>query len=187
MKIIWNFTGSVATIKYNEIKEKFKDHQVFVLYTTSATHFNHFKPISTLNEFLFYFNSADPFWIPIDEQLEWLWKGKNDLVIHIELRKWADKNVIIPCSANTLAKLTNGISDSLLLSVCRAWDYSKPIIVCPCMNTMMYNHPITNEQLMIFKSWGGIILYPIEKLLACGDYGMGALPSIESIYSFVVD
>lgn len=52
-----------------------------------------------------------------------------DPVLHIELRKWADLLVIAPLTANSLAKLANGMADNLLTCVARAWDYRKPFLV----------------------------------------------------------
>ncbi|KAF0986564.1 hypothetical protein HZS_103 [Henneguya salminicola] len=49
------------------------------------------------------------------------------------------------------------------------------------MNTNMYNHPITTIQISLLKSWGYYEIPPIEKKLACGDYGIGAMASIEEI------
>lgn len=50
-----------------------------------------------------------------------MWKNRGDPVLHIQLRKWADYLLIAPLSANTLAKISNGICDNLLTLVCRAW------------------------------------------------------------------
>lgn len=67
--------------------------------------------------------------------------------MHIELRKWADCLLIAPLSANTMAKISNGLCDNLLTNVARAWDYNKPMILAPAMNTMMYENPITKKQI----------------------------------------
>lgn len=57
---------------------------------------------------------------------EWSsWSQRGDPVLHIELRKWADICLIAPLSANTLAKIANGLADNLLTSTLRAWDFSK--------------------------------------------------------------
>ncbi|KAL3160492.1 hypothetical protein ABBQ32_010803 [Trebouxia sp. C0010 RCD-2024] len=64
-----------------------------------------------------------------DEE-EWhQWQKKGDPVLHIELRKWADLLLVAPLSANTLAKMAQGLCDNCLTSVVRAWDFSKPLMV----------------------------------------------------------
>ena len=64
-----------------------------------------------------------------DEE-EWhAWQQKGDPVLHIELRKWADVLIIAPLSANTLAKMAQGLCDNCLTSVVRAWDFHKPLLV----------------------------------------------------------
>ena len=69
------------------------------------------------------------------------------------------------------AKLANGLSDNLLTSVARAWDFSRPFLVAPAMNTMMWDHPFTAKHLAVLASLGVTIVDPVEKLLACGDKG----------------
>ncbi|KUI74326.1 Coenzyme A biosynthesis protein 3 [Cytospora mali] len=117
-------------------------------------------------------------------------------ILHIELRRWADLMAVVPLSANTLAKVVNGLCDNLLTSVVRAWDADgrvdgrrKRILVAPAMNTAMWLHPITARQIRVLsEDWGvredgdgGVVsgwfevLRPQEKSLACGDVGDGAM------------
>ena len=98
--------------------------------------------------------------------------------------------LIAPLDANTLAKLSNGICDNLLTCVVRAWDIEnikqKPIIICPAMNTCMYNHPITKNQLtQLTNQFGFSLVDSIEKILICGDSGIGAMANIETIVDYV--
>lgn len=76
-----------------------------------------------------------------DEE-EWhSWQKKGDPVLHIELRKWADILIIAPLSANTLAKIAQGLCDNCLTSVVRAWDFSKPLLVIfTVLPVMVYVH-----------------------------------------------
>lgn len=109
---------------------------------------------------------------------EWeSWKKLGDPVLHIELRKWADVLVLAPLSAHSLAKLANGLCDNLLLSVARAWDFDKPFIIAPAMNTKMWQHPITAEQVTRLENWGIQTIEPVVKELACADVGIGAMAS----------
>ncbi|KAK6535223.1 hypothetical protein TWF694_001691 [Orbilia ellipsospora] len=106
-----------------------------------------------------------------------IWSKVGDPILHIELRRWADILLVAPLSANSLAKVVNGFSDNLLLSVIRAWDTSKPIAVAPAMNTMMWEHPISKTQINVLENeWKWFrVLRPVEKTLACGDSGSGAM------------
>ena len=92
---------------------------------------------------------------------------------------------------------------SLLLSVVRAWDTTgtadgtgetrKKIVVAPAMNVAMWRHPITARQIKTLEEdWGGDqgwieVMRPIEKTLACGDTGVGAMVSFEQIVALVDD
>ena len=119
---------------------------------------------------------------------EWsAWQGRGDPVLHIELRKWADLLVIAPLSANSLAKLANGMCDNLLTCVARAWDFTKRApIVAPAMNTMMWSHPVTDPQLKIIQSWGYTVIPPISKTLMCKDTGIGAMAEPQTIVDLIL-
>ena len=138
-----------------------------------------------------------------DEWLTWTASAQTE-VLHIELRKWAHLCVVAPLSANTLAKMAAGLCDSVLLEVLRAWEYttdpeddsgpqgelgemttittrvmsrpSKPIVVCPAMNTHMYLHPLTAKHLSVVRDELGYQVWgPVSKKLACGDIGVGGM------------
>lgn len=109
--------------------------------------------------------------------------------------------LIAPLGANTLAKLSNGLCDNLLSLICRAWSFEKvapktdpnehllkyPIIVCPSMNILMWDHPITKTQLNILKHWGYDVVGPISKKMMCGDIGNGAMSEVKDIVEFLLD
>lgn len=110
------------------------------------------------------------------------WPGeryrRGDPVLHIELRRWADVLLIAPLDANTLAKLAQGMTDNCLTCVYRAWDRSRPVVLCPAMNTLMWEHPATNRHLAQLAADLGSslrVVPPISKQLACDDVGMGAM------------
>ena len=128
---------------------------------------------------------------------------RGSAILHIELRRWADILVIAPLSANTMAKMTAGLADNLLLSVIRAWDTTgeieankaaKRIVVAAAMNTAMWRHPITRKQIRILEEDWGVggqgagwveVLKPMEKALACGDVGDGAMKEWTEIVSLI--
>ena len=130
-------------------------------------------------------------------------------ILHIELRRWADLLVVAPLSADALARIVAGLSDGLLLSVVRAWDTAgdiddgpkKRIIVAPAMNTAMWHHPLTRQQVRVLEAEWGVggqaedgagagagwveVLRPVEKELACGDVGDGAMHDWRDIVSVI--
>ena len=115
------------------------------------------------------------------------WPGeryrRDDPVLHIELRRWADLLVIAPLDANTLAKLAAGLADNCLTCVWRAWDMSRPIVLAPAMNTLMWEHPLTARHLRQVSTDARNlrIVEPITKGLACGDVGIGAMAEVDEI------
>ncbi|XP_033940479.1 phosphopantothenoylcysteine decarboxylase isoform X2 [Gymnodraco acuticeps] len=118
-------------------------------------------------------------------QLSGLWTQRSDPVLHIELRRWADLFVIAPLDANTLGKIANGICDNLLTCVVRAWDTSRPLLFCPAMNTAMWQHPITAQQVSRLTEFGYVEIPCIAKKLVCGDEGKGAMAEVSTIVSVV--
>ena len=121
-----------------------------------------------------------------DEWAQYTRVGR-DPVLHIELRKWADGLLVAPCSAHTLAKLAGGLADNLLTCVARAWEFgadgrvAKPLLLAPAMNTAMWAHPCTAAHLGALQAWGSALVPPVEKVLACGDRGLGAMAAVEDI------
>lgn len=166
--ILLGLTGSVASILYEKLHTKLSEFgKVQTIFTNKSLHF--VGSLSLKNQTFF-----------VDEN-EWVWEEKGDKILHIELRKWADLFVIAPLSANTLAKISNGLCDNLLTSVARAWDWNKPMILAPSMNTQMWSSPITEKQLAIMSGLGARVVQPTAKVLACGDEGVGAMANIDDI------
>lgn len=111
--------------------------------------------------------------------------------MHIDLRNWADVILVAPLSAHSLAKIRNGLCDDILTSVVRAWDFSKPLILAPAMNTAMWDHFLTQEQLSTIQKFAAnpdrvVIIDPMVKTLACGEMGKGALAPVDVILDTVV-
>lgn len=103
----------------------------------------------------------------------------SDWTRHIQWGEWADLILIAPCTANTLAKLANGLSDSMLTSTVLA--AAKPVILCPTMDGDMYHHPATRRNLQDLSSYGYHILEPETGYLASGQEGTGRLPEANVI------
>lgn len=123
-------------------------------------------------------------WTDADEWSSW--KQVGDSILHIELRRWADIVLVAPCSANMLAKLNAGICDTLLTSFMRALSPATPTLLFPAMNTLMYMHPLTSTHLHFIQDQLGYEVHgPIEKQLACGDLGVGAMLEWSSIVDLI--
>lgn len=61
-----------------------------------------------------------------------------------------------------------------------------PVVVCPAMNTRMWDHPITEEHLEKLRHWGFIIMDPVVKMLACNTLGKGAMENVDEIIKKVL-
>ena len=185
------FTGSVATIKDKLLVEKFLSTNLYnikLLYSKTSMLF------STILKTKKNFKNIQ---IILDSE-EWKWKKIGDKVLHIYLSNWSEIILIAPLSANSLAKIANGLSDNTITLVLRAtkfvskfdnkflnWIYhgvfgvsrtiGKIVVVCPAMNTWMYEHPVMDLQIRVLKSWGVTVVEPVVKLLACNVRGKGAM------------
>lgn len=92
---------------------------------------------------------------------------------HIELARWADLVLVAPASANTLARLANGLADDLLSTLCLATP--APVAVAPAMNQQMWRHPATAENLSRLLARGVHVWGPASGEQACGDVGPGRM------------
>ena len=98
---------------------------------------------------------------------------------HIDLANWADVYVIAPASANSIAKITYGLSDNLLTIVALA--SRGPIILAPTMDADMYINPVTQQNVNRLQERGFFIVPPQEGEHASGLKGPGRLPEIQTI------
>lgn len=199
-KILLGVTGSVAALKTPLLAQQLRTagHDLQIVATRAATYFFDVAALA-----------AAGFPIHRDED-EWPGRDsgrlyqREDPVLHIELRRWADLFVIAPLDANTLAKLAGGLCDNCLTCVWRAWDPVRPLLLAPAMNTFMWDHPLTRRHFQQLAEQAGLtipsqldqeallswineqgttlrIIPPISKRLACGDVGVGAMAALEEI------
>jgi phosphopantothenoylcysteine decarboxylase / phosphopantothenate---cysteine ligase len=92
---------------------------------------------------------------------------------HIELARWADRVVVAPATADTLARLAHGLADDLVSTLCLAT--TAPISVAPAMNHRMWVHPATQANLAVLRSRGVQVIGPDDGAQACGEFGPGRL------------
>ncbi len=110
--------------------------------------------------------------------------GADASVRHIDWAQEADAVVIAPATANTVGKLANGIADDALSTVMLA--VTCPVLICPAMNTHMYENRAVQRNLDLLESDGYRVLEPDAGELACGTVGPGRLPSPEAIIENLV-
>jgi len=92
---------------------------------------------------------------------------------HIQLARWADLILIAPATADVMARLTQGMGNDLLTSVCLA--SAAPLALAPAMNQGMWANASTQANLTTLKTRGIHIFGPAEGLQACGDIGLGRM------------
>ena len=92
---------------------------------------------------------------------------------HIELARWADRIVVAPATANTLAKLAHGFADDLVSTLCLAT--TAPLTLCPAMNHRMWLHPATQANIALLRERGAMLVGPEDGPLAEGESGPGRL------------
>jgi phosphopantothenoylcysteine decarboxylase/phosphopantothenate--cysteine ligase len=103
---------------------------------------------------------------------------------HIDWAREADLAVVAPATANCLGKLAGGIADDALSTFMLA--VTAPVLLCPSMNTHMYQHPAVQSNLARLRGFGHTILEPDAGQLACGTLGPGRLPAPEVILEAVL-
>jgi phosphopantothenoylcysteine decarboxylase/phosphopantothenate--cysteine ligase len=98
---------------------------------------------------------------------------------HVELGKWADLFIIAPATANTIAKMANGLCDNLLLATYLSSDC--PVFIAPAMDLDMYQHPSFTENVNRLKKFGNHIIDSTSGELASGLTGAGRMEEPEEI------
>lgn len=165
--ILVGVTGGIAAYKSPDLVRKLKADgaKVKVVMTKSAQEFISALTLQAV--------SGEPVRIDLfDNQAE-------AAMGHIELARWADAIVIAPASADCIAKISYGMADDLLTTLCLAT--SAKLAIAPAMNEKMWHNPITQENLEKLKQRGITILGPDSGEQACGDIGLGRMLAPEEI------
>ena len=172
-KIVVGVTGGIAAYKAVEVVSRLRKAgaEVHVMMTREATEF--------VTELTFREISGHPvaqdMWAKVQEYK----------VEHIALATLADLMLIVPATANVLAKAATGIADDLLTSTILATK--APLFFAPAMNTGMYENPATKANISVLKDRGIHIIEPASGYLACGVEGKGRLPEPAEIVQEVLD
>ncbi|MBQ7417475.1 MAG: bifunctional phosphopantothenoylcysteine decarboxylase/phosphopantothenate--cysteine ligase CoaBC [Acidaminococcaceae bacterium] len=170
-KIVLGVTGGIAIFKAVDLVSKLRKRgaEIRVVMTEHATKF--------ISPLLFSEISGNKCSVS-------MWDGRDEFnVEHIALANWGDLILTAPATANIIAKMACGLADDLLSTVLLA--ASCPKIVCPAMNTGMYENPATQENLKILEKRGIFVMEPASGELACGTSGAGRLPEVPEIISYL--
>lgn len=108
---------------------------------------------------------------PVQTQL--LDANEEQAMGHIHLARWAELIVIAPATANMIAKLSYGLADDLVSTLCLA--ASCPIYIAPAMNQAMWHNPVTQENVLRLQQRGVTMIGPEQGEQACGEIGFGRM------------
>ena len=168
-KILLIICGGIAAYKSLELIRLLKKKGTFVktILTKSAQKFITPLSVTSLSQEKIYMD---------------LFNYKNEAEMdHISLSRWSDLVLIAPATANTISKLSYGMSDDLASTVVMASD--KKIFLAPAMNVRMWKHRANQENLIKLKNYGYKIIGPEIGDMACGEYGEGKMTEP----NFIVD
>lgn len=170
-KIVLGVTGGIAVYKAVDLVSRLRKQgcQVRVVMTEHAQQF--VTPL-TFKE------------ISGNQVAVSMWSSNQEFnVEHIALANWADAFVVAPATANILAKMAYGLADDLLSTTLLAAQ--APIVMCPAMNTGMYENAATQENIAKLQGRGVTVMPPAVGKLACGTSGAGRLPEPQEIVEFL--
>jgi len=170
-KILLIICGGIAAYKSLEVIRLLKKHGscVKTILTNNAKNFVTPLSVASLSQEKVYtdlFNS--------DNESE---------MDHISLSRWADLILIAPATANTISKISFGLSDDLASTVVFASD--KKIFIAPAMNVRMWEHQSNKNNLKRLIDFGHEIIGPEIGEMACGEYGMGKMSEPEAIVNYI--
>ena len=171
-KIVLAVTGSIAAYKTANLASMLKKQNadVTVLMTENAVNFINPITFETLtgNKCL-----IDTF----DRNFQYN-------VEHVSLAKETDLVMVAPASANVIGKIVNGIADDMLTTTIMACRCKK--IIAPAMNTNMYLNPIVQDNIRKLKQYEMEVVTPDTGHLACGDEGIGKMPSEQVLFDYIL-
>jgi phosphopantothenoylcysteine decarboxylase/phosphopantothenate--cysteine ligase len=169
--ILLGISGGIASYKITILVRLLKKAgaQVKIVMTPAAKEFITPLTLATLSE--------NPVFSEFSNKTTGEWNS------HVELGLWADVFVVAPATANTLAKMANGICDNLLLAT--YLSAKCPIFIAPAMDLDMYKHPTTTKNIATLKSFGYHIIDATEGELASGLVGKGRMEEPENIFQLL--
>ena len=166
-KILLVICGGISAYKSLELIRLFKKQrsEVKTILTKSAKNFVTSLSVASLSQ---------------EKVYQDLFDAENEAVMdHISLSRWADLIIVAPATANTISKLSSGISNDLASTVILASN--KDVFLTPAMNVRMWEHPSTKKNINKLKSFGYKIIGPEVGDMACGEFGEGKMSEPDNI------
>lgn len=171
MRITVYLTGGIAAYKVVEVIRQLQKqhHEVKVVMTKNAQKFVTTNLLAALTK---------------EPVLDDLWtKDVESSVPHVALARWTELAVIVPATANFMAKIANGLADDAASTTLLATN--APKLIVPAMNDQMWLNPATQRNLTILKKDGFKIMEPTIGLLAEGYAAKGRMPEPDQIVAWV--
>ena len=167
-KILFIICGGISAYKSLETIRLFKkaNAEIKTILTKSAREFVTPLSIASLSQGKVY---EDLFSVENENEMD-----------HISLSRWADVIVVVPTTANTISKLSQGSSEDLASTVILASN--KQIFLVPAMNVRMWEHKSTKDNLKRLISFGYKTIGPVIGDMACGEYGEGKMSDPSTIF-----
>ncbi len=165
--IVIGVSGGIAAFKAAQLTSDLikKGYDVEVIMTQNATEFINPLTFETLTKHNVMVSTFE--------------KVADRSVKHVSIAKRADLFVVVPATANVIAKFVHGIADDMLSTTFMA--ATCPKLICPAMNTNMYENEVTQRNLNLCRELGYQLIEPESGYLACGDVGKGKLADLKTI------
>lgn len=171
MQITVYLTGGIAAYKAVQVVRGLEKegHQVRVVMTKNAEKFVTRTTLAALTK---------------QTVLDDLWSKENEAKIaHVSLAKWTQLSLVVPASANFIAKMALGLADNAASTTILAT--AAPKLIIPAMNDQMWHNPATQRNLALLKEDGVHIMAPATGMLAEGYAGKGRMPEPKQILNWV--
>lgn len=172
-KVAVYMTGGIAMYKAVQVVRNLEKegHEVRVIMTKNAERFVTSNTLAALTKY------------PV---LDNLWSKENEASVpHVHLAHWTELALVVPATANFIAKMANGIADDAASTTMLAT--SAPILIVPAMNDQMWNNPATQRNLQFLKNNQVQIMEPAVGMLAEGYAAKGRMPEPDQISAWVED
>lgn len=172
-KVAVYMTGGIAMYKAVQVVRNLEKegHEVRVIMTKNAERFVTSNTLAALTKY------------PV---LDNLWSKENEASVpHVHLARWTELALVVPATANFIAKMANGIADDATSTTMLAT--SAPKLIVPAMNDQMWNNPATQRNLQFLKNNQVQIMEPAVGMLAEGYAAKGRMPEPDQISAWIED